>query len=125
MIKQKHFDRICSLMAKAMLFFCVNFSLNKINILPDWIGWICLLRIYDQLGEDHAECRSFARFALWLAWISGIEWAFAMVAEVQRVPILTIASRFGKSDNSFQTERLALLSLYFTPCHKTRQSINN
>lgn len=88
MIEQKHFDRICSLMAKAMLFFCVNFSLDKINILPDWIGWICLIRIYDRLGEDHAECRSFARFALWLAWISGIEWAFAMVAEVQRIVIV-------------------------------------
>ena len=92
MIDRKHFDHICSLMIKAMLFFCVDFSLNSINVLPDWIGWICLIRIYDRLGEENAECRSFSHFALWLAWFSGIEWAFAMVAEVQHILIVDALS---------------------------------
>lgn len=92
MIDRKHFDRTCDLVVKSLIFFCANIHVQmgtgQIGILPSWLGWICLLRAYDQMDDAHAECRSFSRFALWLAWYNGIDWMFTILGEVRRIYVL-------------------------------------
>lgn len=79
MNEHKHFFSSCDLLTKGILFFCLDLTVNGINLTPDWFGWICMIRIFDRFGDENEECRSFGRFAPWLAICNGILWVMGLL----------------------------------------------